>query len=151
MGACATSCSARVHAHPRAPVAIQQTGDLSTHPKTLPQLRWWTMLDRAGGFEAHGTGRAGLVLTALSNKAAGKSLMHVVDNVVIRFPTPFGIALVPVGAVHMPRSVAISTAPHCTFSRRHLLFGFSLNRPSKYNIVSYEVGKITQRQRKSRV
>lgn len=39
------------------------------------------MLDRAGGFEAHGTGRAGLVLTALSNKAAGKSLMHVVDNV----------------------------------------------------------------------
>ncbi len=47
------------------------------------------MLDDNGGFEAHGTGRDGLVLTQLSNRAAGRSLMHVVDNVLTSFPSPF--------------------------------------------------------------
>lgn len=47
------------------------------------------MLDSSGGFEAHGTGRDGLVLTAFSNRAAGKSLLHVVDNVLSSFPASF--------------------------------------------------------------
>ncbi|PRW57755.1 beta-Ig-H3 fasciclin [Chlorella sorokiniana] len=55
----------------------------------IVQLRYWHMLDEAGGFEAHGTGRDGSVLTALSDRPAGKALLHVVSDVLTAFPSPF--------------------------------------------------------------
>ena len=64
------------------------TSPLHLRPRP-PQLRWWHMLDERGGFEAHGTGRDGLVLEAASNRAAGQSLLHTVDNVLTSFPSPF--------------------------------------------------------------